>query len=78
MTDNVAGISRETAASAISPKVGAAALGAAVATIFWTIAGATFWKDTFTASEISGLCGASATVLAFILGYFIRDRLRNE
>ena len=70
-------VSRTTAAAAISPKVGAAALGGAVATIFWAIAAAVWWKDTFSAATLAALTGATATVLSALFGYLIPDPLRS-
>jgi hypothetical protein len=71
-------VSRLTAAAAISPKVGAAALGGAIATIFWAIAAATWWKNTFSDSTLAAITGATATVLSFVLGYFQSDPLRKD
>ncbi len=61
----------------VSPKVQAAGVGAAIATIFWVVAAATFCKGTFSDTALSALTGSSSTVLAFILGYIVRDPLRQ-
>lgn len=66
---------RRTAESSSRPT--SAAIGAAVSTIFWTIAAATFWRDTFDAAAVAALTGASATVLAFVFSYFL-DRPINR
>jgi hypothetical protein len=54
-----------------SNKVGAAGLGGAVATVVWTLAAATFWKNTFSDVTLASLTGSSATIFAFVLGYFV-------
>jgi hypothetical protein len=71
-------VSRTTAAAGVSSKVSAAALGSAVATIFWVIAAATWWKNTFSDSTLAVLTGASATILAYVLGYLKADPLRQD
>ncbi len=53
-----------------STKVGAAGLGGAVATIFWLVASLTFWEGVFPDAALTSLTGSSATVLAFLFGYF--------
>jgi hypothetical protein len=62
----------------VSPKTGATALGGALATIFWITAASTFLKGTLTDAAVAALTGASATVLAFILSYLIKDPLRRD
>ena len=69
---------RKTAASQVSPKVNFAALGAALATIFWAIAAATWWRHTFSAATLAALTGATATMVAFALGYVMADPLRAD
>jgi hypothetical protein len=71
-------LSRATAAAGVSPKVNSAALGSAVATIFWSIAAATFLKNTFSDSTLAALTGATATILAYLFGYFASDPLRRD
>jgi hypothetical protein len=71
-------VSRVTAARQVSPKVNFAALGAAIATIFWSIAAATWWKNAFSAATLAALTGATATVLSFGLGYWKSDALRED
>ncbi len=71
-------VARATAAAAVSPKVSAAALGGAIATIFWAIAAATWWKHTFSAATLATLTGATATILAYLLGYLKADPLRAD
>jgi hypothetical protein len=53
----------------VHPAVSAAGLGGALATIFWTVAAATWWKNTFSDTALAALTGATATVLAFVWGY---------
>jgi hypothetical protein len=60
----------------LSPKVSAAALGAALATILWTVV-ATVSPGTFADTAITSLTGATGTVLAFGFGYLIRDAKRG-
>lgn len=74
----VSTVLRATAAGQVSPKVNFAALGAALATIFWAIAAATFWKHTFSAATLAALTGATATIVSFGLGYWIPDTLRRD
>lgn len=61
--------------SDISPKVGAATLAAALATIIWTLI-AVLAPGTFSEAAISSMTGATGTVLAFVLGFAIRDSKR--
>jgi hypothetical protein len=56
----------------LSPKVGGAALGAALATIIWTLV-ASLAPGTFSEVAITSLTGATGTVFAFVLGFAIRD-----
>ena len=60
----------------VSPKVTAAALGAAVATIVWTIV-ASLSPGTFVDTAVVSLTGATGTVLAVVFGYVIRDANRG-
>lgn len=69
---------RATAVAQVSPKVNFAALGAALATIFWAIAAATWWKHTFSAATLAALTGATATIVSFGLGYWMADPLRRD
>lgn len=57
----------------ISNKVGAASAAAALATIFWTVAGATFAKNTFNDATIAALTGATTTVLTFVIGWLVPE-----
>jgi hypothetical protein len=74
----VASVARTTAAAGVSPKVGSAALGSALATIFWSIAAATWWKNTFSDATLAALTGATATILAYLFGYLKSDPLRAD
>lgn len=60
----------------VSPKVPAAALGAAFATIIWTIV-ASLSPGTFDESAVVALTGATGTILAVAFGYGIRDAKRQ-
>ncbi len=71
-------ISRDTAAAGISPKTNAAAIGAAIATIFWSVATATFWKGAFSDATLAALTGATATLLGYVLSYLQTDVLRRD
>ena len=70
-------VPRETAADSVSPKVTWAAAASAIATLVWTLV-AVLAPGVFTAAEIATLTGASATVLAFVGGYAVRDALRHQ
>jgi hypothetical protein len=59
----------------LSPKVTAATLAAAFATIIWTLV-ASLSPGTFTEAAIASLTGATGTILAFALGFAIRDSKR--
>ena len=59
----------------VSPKVGAAALGAAIATIIWTLV-ASLSPGTFSEAAITSLTGSTGVVLAFVLGFVVRDSRR--
>jgi hypothetical protein len=60
---------------ALSPKVGAATVGAAVATIIWTLV-AELSPGTFSETAITSLTGATGTIMAFVLGFAVRDSQR--
>jgi hypothetical protein len=60
----------------VSPKVGAATLAAAFATVIWTLV-ASLSPGTFTEAAISSLTGATGTILAFVLGFAISDSKRT-
>jgi hypothetical protein len=51
-----------------SPKVTAAALGGAIATIIWILIAA-LSPGTFSDTAITALTGSTATVLSFVFGY---------
>jgi len=67
----------KTTLSDVSPKVSAATLAAALATIVWTLV-ASFAPGAFTEPAISSLTGATGTILAFVLGFAIRDSKRAD
>jgi hypothetical protein len=55
-----------------SPKITAAAIAGAVATIIWTIL-ATLSPELFSETAIATLTGSTTTVLAALLGYLKLD-----
>ncbi|GAB3785396.1 hypothetical protein [Nocardioides ungokensis] len=58
---------------ATSDKVNVASVGAAISALFWTIAAATFWNDTFSDATIAALTGFTTTIVVFVLGMFFPD-----
>jgi hypothetical protein len=63
--------------SSTSPKVTAATLAAAIASIVWVLI-ATFSPDTFDDTALASLQGGTTTVLTFLLGYLVTDTTRQE
>lgn len=59
-----------------SPKVWATSLAGAISFAFWTIAAATFWKNTFSSDVLAALVGATTTIVAAAAGYHRTDPLR--
>src|SRR5215469_5623766 len=57
----------------ISQKVSASTAAAALSTIFWTVAAATFAKNVFSQGELAALTGVTATVLAFVIGWLVPE-----
>lgn len=55
----------------------AAALGGSIATIFWTVAAATFWEGVFSETAIAALAGATTTLLAFVFAFFFPDQISD-
>jgi putative Ca2+/H+ antiporter (TMEM165/GDT1 family) len=53
-----------------SKKVGAAALGAALATLLWILLGA-YVTTKLSKEAIAALTGATSTIFAFALGYLV-------
>lgn len=68
---------RKAAAAKPSPKVWASSLGGAVAFCFWTIAAATFWKNTFSSDALAALVGSTTAILAAAAAYLKADPLRR-
>jgi hypothetical protein len=63
---------------AISPKVTAATLGGALATILWTLLAAYVPAiKSIGDAGITAITGSTGTVFAFILGYLIVDPIRT-
>jgi hypothetical protein len=63
-------------ATTISPKVWAGSIAGAVSFSFWTIATATFWKNTFSSDALSALVGSTTTVVSAAAAYLRTDPLR--
>jgi hypothetical protein len=59
----------------VSPKVHAAALGAAVSTFLWIPAG--HFLHGLSQGEVSSMTSATCTILAWGLGYWVRDPIRS-
>jgi hypothetical protein len=59
-----------------SPKVIAGGIAGALATVFWTIAGATFWRHTLDTAAIGTLAPSTSTLVSVIAGYLKTDALR--
>jgi len=68
---------RKAKAAKTSPKVWASTIGGAIAFTFWTIATATFWKNTFSAETLAALIGSTTTIVAAAAAYFKADLLRS-
>lgn len=62
----------------VSPKVTAAALAAALTTIVFFVLALFNVFDDVAAESVAALQGAVTTVLAFCLGYLIKDENREE
>jgi hypothetical protein len=71
-------VTREAAATGISPKVFAAGFGGTLATIFWIVMTSTVWRHQFNVEQVSTLTGATASFLSLMFGFFVRDRMRSE
>lgn len=71
-------VPRAMAAQMVSPKANFAGLGAALATIFWAIAAATWWKQTFSPETLATLTGATGTIMSFGFAYWKADPLRAD
>lgn len=63
-------------AKTLSPKVTASALAAALSTLLWFVLTKTVVEG-LTDAEVAAVTGATATVLAFLLGYIVKDPLRQ-
>ena len=63
----------------VSPKVTVAALGAALSAMGWILLAAFVEpiKANMDPNAITAVTGATATVLAFVLGYIVRDPQRD-
>jgi hypothetical protein len=67
-----------TAARTISPKLWAGSIAGAIAFSFWTIAAATFWKNTFSSDALAALVGSTTTIVAAAAAYLKADPLRSR
>jgi hypothetical protein len=76
--DGSAPAQRLVAAAKTSPKVKAGTLAGAIATLFWAIAAATFWKNTFDSGTLAILVASTTTILAAAGAYFTTDPLRSQ
>jgi hypothetical protein len=63
-------------AAVVSPKVTFASVGAAISTIIWTVLARTALRD-LDPTTVTVLAGATSTILAFLLGWLVRDPLRE-
>ncbi len=63
-------------ATPISPKVLGSTLGGGIATVIWILVGH-YWLTGLSEAEVTSLTGATSTVLAFVIGYQVRDPLRR-
>lgn len=63
-------------ATTISPKVWAGSIAGAVSFSFWTIATATFWKNTFSSDALAALVGSTTAIVSATAAYLKTDPLR--
>ena len=63
-------------ATTISPKVWAGGIAGGVSFTFWTIAAATFWKNTFSSDALAALVGSTTTIVSAAAAYLRADPLR--
>jgi hypothetical protein len=63
----------------ISPKVNAAAVGAALSTVVWTLLVTLFdpIRERLGEGALAALTGSTATIFAWLLGYLVRDPARG-
>jgi hypothetical protein len=67
-----------TAATTVSPKLWAGSIAGAIAFSFWTIAAATFWKNTFSSDALAALVGSTTAIVAAAAAYLKADPLRSR
>jgi hypothetical protein len=72
------GPTTQSAATTTSPKVWAGTIAGAVAFSFWTIAAATFWKNTFSSEALAALVGSTTAIVAAVAAYLKTDPLRSK
>jgi hypothetical protein len=63
-------------ATVISPKVWAGGIAGGVSFTFWTIAAATFWKNTFSSDALAALVGSTTVIVSAAAAYLRTDPLR--
>lgn len=65
--------------SSILPKVNAAAVGAALSTVGWTLLVTLFdpVRERLGEGALAALIGSTATIFAWLLGYLVRDPARG-
>jgi hypothetical protein len=66
------------ASTKTSPKVWASTIAGAIAITFWTIAAATFWKNTFSSEALAALIASTTTIVSAAAAYLTRDQLRAK
>ncbi len=65
--------------ASVSPKVTVASLGASISAIIWILLPTFNGKiDRMEEAALTAVTGATATLLAFLLGYFVRDPERKQ
>jgi hypothetical protein len=72
------GPSGQAAATTVSPKLWAGSIAGAIAFSFWTIAAATFWKNTFSSDALAALVGSTTAIVAAAAAYLKADPLRSR
>jgi hypothetical protein len=69
----------EQASQGVSPKVVGSTLGGALATILWTLLAAYVpdLRTNLTEAGLTAITGATGTLFAALLGYFVADPVRT-
>lgn len=66
----------KTLSEGLSPKVTAGTVGGAVATLVWVLLAHYVMKD-LSKEAVTALTGATGTLVAFAVGYLVKDPLRH-